>query len=248
MSKMALEICVDSRNPEYVARSVKTAIEAGAKRIELCSDMQQDGLTPLKAHIEAARKAMGENKGLLCMIRPRGGNFSYSENEIQQMEKQILIAADAGADGIVLGVLNDDQTIDEKALSRLTKIAKNRSLSVTFHRAFDATENPETALNLLLQYDIDRILTCGIGWGQKGSAVDGLPSLQKLLTKAEKKIEIVVGGGLSKDNVAKIVDSLAPMDGLMSVHLHSGVMENGEVASELVRTVHFNVNRACSSK
>ena len=241
MSTIVVEVCVDSRSPEYVTRSVKSAMEAGAKRIELCSDMHLDGLTPPEEHIKAARSAMGECRGLLCMIRPRGGDFFYSEDEIRVMEEQIAMAADSGADGIVLGVLNADQTIDEKALKRLTTIAKSKALSVTFHRAFDATGNHEAALERLLQHDVDRILTCGIGWEQKGTAVDGLPVLKKLLTRADRQLEIVVGGGLSKDNVVQIVSSLEPINSLMSFHLYSGVIENGEVSPKLVQMVYQNV-------
>ena len=244
MPSIDVEICVDSRSPEYVARSVKSAMEAGAKRIELCSDMHLDGLTPPEEHIKAARTAMGEREGLLCMIRPRGGDFIYSDDEILQMEKQIIMAADAGANGVVLGVLKEDRTIDEQALKQLTTVAKSRYLAVTFHRAFDATENHEATLDQLLQHDVDRILTCGTSWGQKGTAIDGLPVLKKILSRVGKQLEIVVGGGLSQDNEREVVGFLAPCNGLMSVHLHSGVMADGEVSPELVKTVCGNVVRA----
>ena len=238
MLSMDVEICVDSRDPEYVARSVKTAFSAGAKRIELCSDMHLDGLTPPGEHIQAARRAMGENSGLLCMIRPRSGNFFYSEQEVDLMEKQIDLAADSGADGVVFGALKaSDHSIDEKALGRLMYKAKSRYLDVTFHRAFDACQNMNASLDLLIEHGVDRVLTSGTAWESGDSAVQGLPVLEKLVRQAGKRLEMVVGGGVTPSNAHTIVQSLslAPLNGSVSLHLHSGVMEAGEVSRELVK-------------
>ena len=120
MSRVDVEICVNSRDPEYVAKSVGVSIAAGAGRIELCSDMHLDGLTPPQEHIVAARDAMGSQRGLLCMIRPRGGGFIYTPDEVSLMEAQIRMAAEAGSNGVVLGALvAGDHSIDQKVLTRL---------------------------------------------------------------------------------------------------------------------------------
>ena len=237
LSSIDIEICVDSRDPVYVARSVERALSAGARRIELCAEMAEDGLTPPVEHITAARQAMGSVPGLMCMIRPRGGGFVYSADELDLMEAQIRSAFEAGANGIVLGTLLADGSIDKQNLQRLITVAKECGLEVTFHRAFDATPDFLASLEILMKSGVDRILTCGTAWGTSGSALTGLGVLEKLVRRAEKQVEIIIGGGVSPDNSREILSGLPVEQATVSLHAHSGVMTGGEVSRELVSAV-----------
>ncbi|PJE81004.1 CutC-like protein [invertebrate metagenome] len=225
MSGISLEICIHSRDNDYVKQSVENAYRAGADRIELCANMSVGGTTPAIEHIELARQAFKDRKGLLCMIRPRSGNFVFSTEEIHIMQQQIIAATDAGADGVVIGALNHDRSINKKALDILIREAKQRHLSVTFHRAFDAAINQISALDYLLSSGIDRLLTAGILWQQSGSALDGLPLLQKWVIQSQEKIEIVAGGGVSISNARIIARTLSSLTSRLSLHAYSSVLD-----------------------
>ncbi|MGI9275049.1 MAG: copper homeostasis protein CutC [Endozoicomonas sp.] len=237
LSSIDIEICVDSRDPDYVARSVERTVSAGARRIELCAEMAEDGLTPPAEHIIAARQAMGSVPGLICMIRPRGGDFVCSEDEINLMASQIRMASEAGANGVVLGILKADGSIDQQNLERLIGVAKECGLKVAFHRAFDATPDFLESLETLIETGVDRILTCGTAWGSSGTAMTGLSVLEKLVRRAGKQIEINVGGGVSPGNALVILSGLPVELGVVSLHAHSNVMMGGEVSRELVRAL-----------
>ncbi|MGI9278309.1 MAG: copper homeostasis protein CutC [Endozoicomonas sp.] len=230
-----VEICVNSLNPDYVYRSVAAAHEGGASRIELCGDMSVGGTTPAMAHLEAARKAFQDRRGLLCMIRPRGGDFSFSTVEIRLMEQQIADAAQAGADGVVIGALQlPGNTLNRDVLGRLVDTAKTRNLSVTFHRALDATPNMFESLDLLMQYGVDRILSSGTAWGSADGAFEGVRMLKQLMLRAENQLELVVGGGVSPENIGKILQQLPIENHSTSVHAYSSVLEEGEVSVKRV--------------
>ena len=156
------EVCVDSIG------GVRAARDAGADRVELCANLLEGGITPSLGTILVARKVADIK--LHVMIRPRGGDFCYDEDEIATMEADIASAKSAGADGIVFGVLDRQGHIDRKLTERL--VARARPAAVTFHRAFDMTMEPFLALEALIEMGIERVLTSG----QEPTAFEGAPA------------------------------------------------------------------------
>ncbi len=189
---MLLEICACNY------KSVLNAEKAGAHRIELCSELAVGGLTPcfgfLKQTINKTRIPV------FVLIRPRSGNFTYSEAEFDIMKKDIQLCKELGFAGIVSGVLNTAQTIDFERTKEL--IALSKPLPFTFHRAFDWTPNPFEALEQLIHLGVDRVLTSG----QADSAEKGIDLLIKLNEKAQKRITILPGGGINAQNAKLFKD------------------------------------------
>jgi len=195
---MLFEICVDS------VAAVRAAKAAGANRVELCADLLEGGITPSRGMIRAARGVAGI--GLNVMIRPRGGDFLYDEDEFAVMQADIDAAKEEGADGIVLGLLNADGTIDVERTRAL--VARARPLPVTFHRAFDVTPDAFAALETLIGLNIERVLTSG----QEPSVLEGLPLIMKLIERAADRIIVMPGGGITERNVARIVAAAKPQE------------------------------------
>ncbi|MDD7804990.1 MAG: copper homeostasis protein CutC [Endozoicomonas sp. (ex Botrylloides leachii)] len=230
-----LEVCVHSISEPMVFTSVCAARLGGAKRIELCANMSEDGLTPPAAHIESAKEAFDSFNGLLVMIRPTAYDFYYDNQIIKQMEQQILTAANAGADGVVFGVLDPiTGGIHKEKCRRLIAIAKERGLSTTFHRAFDAVPNWQQALNDVVALGIDRVLSSGTPWGTKQTALHGLKQLSQMLQHLQGHLELVVGGGVSIENVAEISEYLSRVNPCFSLHAYSAVLESALVSKEKV--------------
>ena len=186
---MKLEICANSY------QSAKNAQDAGAHRIELCQELSVGGITPsyglLKQVIEYLKIPV------FVLIRPRGGNFVYSNSEFDIMKTDIQLCKDLGCQGIVSGVLNSDKTIDLKKTKELIELSK--PLPFTFHRAFDVIANPKLALEQLIDLGIGRVLTSG----QETSAEKGLELLYELNEISKGRITILAGGGISADNANK---------------------------------------------
>lgn len=192
---MEIEVCVEK---------IETALAAnkfGANRIELCNALDLGGLTPSIGIIESC----SENCSLdiYSMIRPRGGRFDYTPDEIKIMLKDIKAAKDAGADGVVFGCLNNDFTIDKYQNQILFDQAKSLNLGVTFHRAFDRVINPEEALEFLINLGVDRILTSG----QKTTAIEGLENIKHFVNKSNGKIKIMAGSGVNTSNVRELIQT-----------------------------------------
>jgi copper homeostasis protein len=225
MKKIPVEICINADDAEATERSVRAAYDGGADRIELCSRMDVQGLTPAVEHIRTARQIFANRRGLLVMIRPRAGDFCYSQQEIVKMCGEIEKAAAAGADGVVLGAVKDGR-LDLPVLKRLLRAAYEHHLAVTFHRAFDSLEDPLSAVQTLIDFDIARILTSGTPWGSASSAIAGAKRLRKYAELADNKIEIVISGGVSPENIPTVLEKL-PDDGLVSVHAYSSVLNGG---------------------
>jgi copper homeostasis protein len=196
---MKLEICANSY------QSAKNACNAGAHRIELCQELSVGGITPSYGLL---KKVIAElDIPVFVLIRPRGGDFVYSDNEFQVMKTDIQLCKDLGCKGIVSGVLNLDKTIDIKRTKELIELSK--PLEFTFHRAFDEVRNPKEALLQLIELGTDRVLTSG----QKTTAEEGLELLIELNVLAENRITIVAGGGVSAENVMLFKEA-----GLTEVH------------------------------
>jgi copper homeostasis protein len=195
---MLYEICVDS------VAGVVAAKAAGADRVELCADLLEGGITPSRGMIRRARAVLGVR--LHVIIRPRGGDFLFDADEFAVMEADVEAAKAEGADGVVVGLLREDATIDEARTHRLIELA--RPLSVTFHRAFDMTADPFAALDTLIALGVDRVLTSG----QEESVLEGLPLLRELMRRAGERIVIMPGGGITARNVGRIVGEIQPRE------------------------------------
>ena len=195
---MIYEICVDS------VAGVRAAQAAGADRVELCGDLLEGGTTPSRGMIRQARTVAGVK--LHVIIRPRGGDFLYDDDEFAVMQADIDAAKAEGADGVVIGLLSADGTIDAARTRDL--IARARPLAVTFHRAFDMTPDPFTALETLVGLGVDRILTSG----QEASMLEGLPLIVDLVRRAGDRIVVMPGGGITVRNVARIVAEAKPRE------------------------------------
>lgn len=183
---MKLEICANSY------QSAKNACEAGAHRIELCQELSFGGITPSYGLLKKVIEEL--DIPAFVLIRPRSGNFVYSDDEFQIMKTDIQLCKDLGCNGIVSGVLKPDNTLDAERTKVLIDLAK--PLPFTFHRAFDEVKSPKETLLQLIELGADRVLTSG----QKATAEEGLELLKELNVLAENKIKILAGGGVSSKN------------------------------------------------
>lgn len=199
-NKTVFEVCCET------IEAVREAILGGASRVELCQALPLDGLTPSAGAIRQAvslRDEPGRISGpikIMVLIRPRQGDFIYSELEKEIMMNDISEAARLGADGVVIGALCDDLTIDRVWIAEAAVHARKLGLSVTFHRAFDVVINPMEALAFLIETKIDRILTSG----QAFSALEGTGMLHNLIQHSAGRISIMPGAGISSKNIAEI--------------------------------------------
>lgn len=187
---MTLEICTGS------IESVLAAKAGGAQRVELCSALAEGGVTPSAGLMREARK-VGITMNVL--IRPRGGDFLYTEEEVRIMEEDIRLASELGADGIVVGALTKDGNVDMEVCRRLIKAAGN--LDITFHRAFDMVCDADKALEDVISLGCKRILTSGL----MPSAEEGIDMLRHLVDKAAGRISIMPGAGVCPENAGKII-------------------------------------------
>lgn len=188
---MKLEIVV------YNIESALKAQEGGADRIELCDNPGEGGTTPSYGVIEAVRQHVSMD--VFVMIRPRGGDFHYSSYEFHCMKRDIDQCQKLSVDGVVLGILNADGTLDKKRCKEL--IDRARPLKVTCHRAFDMTRDPFEALEDCIELGFDRILTAG----QQATAGKGVDLISQLIQKAKGRIVIMPGTGVNEDTVVEIV-------------------------------------------
>lgn len=198
--KRQLEICCGD------IASVLAAKEGGANRIELCSGLSEGGLTPSLGMIHAAVQSGIEHINVL--IRPRPGDFLYSETELSLMENDIRNAIVAGANGVVIGVLTPDGDIDKEATARLIKVARETAheiglprVNITFHRAFDVSRDPAVSLEDIIELGCDCLLTSGAA----PSAVKGILQITKLVAQSDRRIDIMAGSGVNPSNAADII-------------------------------------------
>jgi copper homeostasis protein len=181
----------------YNIESALRAQEGGADRIELCDNPGEGGTTPSFGLIEAVRQNVSMD--VYAMIRPRGGDFLYSNYEFHSMKRDISQCQKLSVDGIVFGILNPDGTIDKKRCKEL--IDKARPLKVTCHRAFDMTRDPFEALEDCIEVGFDRILTSG----QQAQAGKGARLIGQLIQKANGRIAIMPGSGVNENTVEDII-------------------------------------------
>ncbi len=185
----------ENMNIEICANSYQSAInaqEAGANRIELCAELAVGGITPSYGFLKKVLQDV--QIPVHVLIRPRSGDFTYSDTEFSSMKEDILLCKKLGCKGIVSGVLNIDNSIDIARTKELIELSK--PLSFTFHRAFDWLKNPIEALQKLEKIGVDRILTSG----QKPTAKEGINLLIEL-QKAATSCKILPGGGINENNI-----------------------------------------------
>lgn len=206
---ISVEICTDS------VEGALAAEQGGAVRVELCDNLVEGGTTPSSGMIALARQQL--SIGLNVIIRPRGGDFCYSDLEFAVMQHDVAQAKALGANGVVIGLLHPDGTIDRERSAILIALA--RPLSVTFHRAFDMTADPQQALAELIALGVDRVLTSG----QESTALAGIAVIRALTEAAGDRIIVMPGGGINEENIATIVQQ----SGVCEVHLSArGVVES----------------------
>lgn len=182
---------------EICTNSVTSSIEAekgGAYRVELCAGIPEGGTTPSYGEIAVAREMLSIQ--LNVIIRPRGGDFLYSEVEHQAMLRDIKIAKELGVDGVVIGTLTADGAIDMSRNQELMDAAKG--MNVTFHRAFDMCKDPFKSMEDIIALGCERILTSG----QQPTAIEGVSLLKQLVEKANDRIIIMPGSGVNEENIA----------------------------------------------
>jgi copper homeostasis protein len=174
------------------------AVEGGAHRIELCANLAEGGVTPSQGTIRQCREKF--QALIFPIIRPRGGDFLYTNDEFRIMLQDVQFCKQLGCDGVVIGLLNEDGNIDIKRTAALVEAAY--PLGVTFHRAFDRCRDPFEALEQLISIGCERILTSG----QKPSAPDAIELIASLNKTADDRIIIMPGSGVRKDNVKELAD------------------------------------------
>lgn len=187
---------------EIIGFNIESCIkaqEAGADRIELCDNPLEGGTTPSYGLITAARKKLSIE--LYVMIRPRGGDFLYSEEEFNIMKTDVAVCKQEGCDGIVMGILSSDGTIDRKRNSALVEYAY--PLGVTFHRAFDWAKDPFQSLEDIVETGCERILTSG----QQKKAIEGISLIKDLVKQSAERIIIMPGSGVNTENIIHIAES-----------------------------------------
>ena len=186
---MIIEVCAESY--EYAVKAEK----AGADRIELCKDLHLDGLTP---DYESAKRTIDAlNIPVFILIRPREGDFTYTDDEFELMKQDIIKFKEMGCKGIVSGVLNSDYSIDIKRTKELVELSN--PLEFTFHRAFDIVSTPLNEIENLIEIGVNRILTSG----QKDKAIQGIDLLEKLKKILNNRIAIMPGSGITRLNFKK---------------------------------------------
>lgn len=186
------EVAVDSIESALIAQ------DSGTNRVELCADLGIGGITPSYGMVAVAKARL--HIPIHVIIRPRRGDFLYTEAEFEIMRHDIEYAKSVGVNGVVIGILQADGNIDVDRTRVLVELA--RPLSVTFHRAFDLALDPHRALDELMDLAVDTLLTSG----QQPNAAQGLPLIADLVKQSAGRITIMPGSGINPNNIKKIVD------------------------------------------
>jgi copper homeostasis protein len=187
---MVLEICVDSVESAIASQA------GGAQRVELCSDLNEGGITPSAGLIQAVRKHVGIE--VFAMVRPRGGDSFYTPHEFDVMKADVVQMKELKADGIVVGMLDQDGQVDVQRTRELVQLAD--PMQVTFHRAFDMSADLDESLERVIETGAHRILTSG---GVQAVS-QGAERVNHLIGTAKERIRIMVGGGIRQENIRKI--------------------------------------------
>ena len=203
-------------------QSVRAAKEGGANRVELCQALGLDGLTPSAGMIATAA---GMGIPVQVLIRPREGDFVYDKDEVLCMLRDIRHARQLGVNGVVIGALQADGSIDEEAVRLLVEEAEG--MSITFHRAFDVCACPEEALEQIISLGCHRLLTSG----QAATAEQGIPLLKRLVEQAAGRISIMPGAGVNPQNASRILAETGASE------IHGSLRKGGHTDPEQVRAI-----------
>ncbi len=231
-----LEICC------FNFASAMLAQQTGATRIELCADAAEGGTTPNYGTIQLAREQLSIQ--LYPIIRPRGGDFFYTSEELEIIKRDILVCKELGCDGVVIGMLHHNGSIDIENTKRLVALAY--PMGVTFHRAFDRASQPMEALEAIISTGCERILSSG----QQTEAMLGAGLLHDLIAQAEGRIVIMPGSGVKSSNIIE----LATITGATEFHASARVNEPSameyinENMRESLSTVMVNANEVALMK
>lgn len=196
-----LEICIDG------VTSAVAAGKGGADRVELCANLPEGGTTPSAGMIQQVRKTF--SGGLMVIIRPRGYDFLYSDDEIAVMIEDIHVSRELGADGVVIGCLTADGQVDTQRCAKLIEAAG--PMDITFHRAFDMTRDLNEALEAIHRLGVKRILTSG----GKPDVPSGMDVISQLVCQSADRVSLMPGGGVTPENLAQIVSTT----GVREMHL-----------------------------
>ena len=177
--------------------STEAAVKGGADRIELCSALSEGGLTPSFGLVRLCREKF--SLPIFPIVRPRSGDFLYNNDEYDIVIKEIALCKELGCDGIVIGFLKKDGSIDKKRTAQIVELAY--PMEVTFHRAFDRCLEPLQAMEEIVETGCQRILTSG----QKPTAMEGVELIKELIEKADNRIIIMPGSGVKKENIKSLV-------------------------------------------
>jgi copper homeostasis protein len=199
-----IEVCVDS------VASAEAAERGGAQRVELCSDLLEGGVTASVGLMEVVRSRI--SIGLHPIIRPRAGDFYYTDEEFEIMRRDVEIAKSAGADGVALGILDASGKVDIRRTQQLVELA--RPLSITFHRAFDMSVDLLRSLEDVCATGADRLLTSG---GEQ-TCLQGVETIAQLVESGRDRIKIMAGGGIGPGNAAGITERT----GVTEIHVGLG--------------------------
>jgi copper homeostasis protein len=190
--RVLFEVCVDTAAGAVAAR------EGGADRVELCANLLEGGVTPSAGAVQWVREQL--EISVMVLVRPRGGDFVYSDGEMAVMLRDIAVMRELGVDGVVVGALGPDATIDLSRTRTLVEAAG--PLQVTFHRAFDMCIDPRGGLEQLIELGVDRVLTSG----QEDVALDGVELLADLVEQAGNRIRIMPGGGIVESDIRRVLE------------------------------------------
>lgn len=187
-----LEVCVDT------AEGAIAAERGGATRIELCGNLIIGGTTPSVSLLDIVKEHV--NIPIHTIIRPRFGDFCYTDLEFEEIKRQVVSMKNHGADGVVIGILKPDGSLDKEKMKLLVDLAK--PMNVVLHRAFDVCRDPFEALEVAKSLGLQAILTSG----QKETALEGAELIAELIKKANGEIDIMPGGGIDTDNILAVLE------------------------------------------
>jgi len=213
--------------------STQSAVEGGADRIELCAALTEGGTTPSYGTILKCRNSFSVE--LFPIIRPRSGDFLFSDAEFEIMIEEVNLCRDSGCNGVVIGILNKDGTIDVERTSKLVELAY--PLEVSFHRAFDRCKDPFKAKEQLIEIGCQRIITSG----QRPTAPEGIDLIAQLLKAAGQRIIIMPGSGVRKENIKELAEKTG------AIEFHSSLRSKEKTKMEFIHPAFANNEESYSN-
>lgn len=232
------EVCLNADDLEQLQQDIELIATTDVQRVELCGAMEQQGLTPSVDAISLAKSGLARHQELLVMIRPRGGNFHYQTNELQQMALQIDFAAHSGADGVVFGVVDSTTNrIDISAMDALCVQCHGLNLAMTFHRGFDLLSSVKEGISQLKQLGMHRVLSSGMHWLSEGTAWNGRENLRLYARMLEQDIELVIGGGINAALIPELSREIQNDTQRFSFHSYSDVMTDNRLDRDKIQAV-----------